>query len=533
MAEKRLLYFSATRAVLYRWAHGRLAVESSFANNEEGAQAFAAHFRAAPTGLFYVLVDIVEEDFHQETIPFVRGADRRTLVGRKLAQRYRDTSLSLALSLGFEKTQRRDERLLLSSFTNNAQFQPWLNVLREKEAAVAGVYSTALIAPRLALKIGPKKAPVLLVTLQQAGLRQSFVDGGKIRFSRLGPLEAGDAGNPDRVAEAFDRETTRVYQYLTAMRVVAREGGPIDAVLVAPPGEKRRVQAAAPSMPQVRIGVIELGEAASAIGLKDYPDGSGAEVLYLHLLAQQAPVEQYAGENLRQFYRLRQLRAGLVTGGAVVCLLMLGYAGLQLTQFFRLEDQAGLDRNRVRTAADAYARVTARFPKLPTTTENLRVTMQRWGLLTKQSTTPDRLIVEVSRAIDASPKIEVDRIQWTLALNPKDRIKDTRPARPPAAGTQAAPTPPGTAPGSSGVGLYEMAELTGKVMGVKGSDYRGINLTINDFLEALRKRPGVEVLQAKMPFETGSQTRLSGDIGTETPAGVPQFTITVARRIGG
>ena len=93
-------------------------------------------------------------------------------------------------------------------------------------------------------------------------------------------------------------------------------------------------------MPQVRIGVIELGEAASAIGLKDYPEGSGAEVLYLHLLAQQAPAEQYAGESLRQFYRLRQLRAGLITGGAVVCLLMLGYAGLQLMQYFRLEDQA-------------------------------------------------------------------------------------------------------------------------------------------------------------------------------------------------
>jgi hypothetical protein len=328
-----------------------------------------------PGGLFYVLVDIVEEDFHHETIPFVRGADRRTLVGRKLAQRYRDTTLSLALSLGFEKTQRRDERLLLSSFTNNAQFQPWLNVLREKEAAVAGIYSVALVAPRLALKIGPKKAPLLLVTLQQAGLRQSFVESGRIRFSRLGPLEAADAADPNRVAEAFDRETTRVYQYLTAMRVVAREGGPIDAVLVAPPGEKRRVQAAAPSMPQVRIGVIELGEAASAIGLKDYPEGSGAEVLYLHLLAQHAPAEQYAGENLRQFYRLRQLRAGLVSGGAVVCLLMLAYAGLQLLQYFRLEDQAQLDRDRVRAAADSYSRVTARFPKLPTTTDNLRVTM--------------------------------------------------------------------------------------------------------------------------------------------------------------
>ena len=530
MAEKRLLYFAATRVVLYRWAHGRLAVESSFANNEEGAQAFATQFRTVPGGLFYVLVDIVEEDFHQETIPFVRGADRRTLVGRKLAQRYRDTSLSLALSLGFEKTQRRDERLLLSSFTNNAQFQPWLNVLREKDVAVAGIYSVALVAPRLARKIGPKKAPVLLVTLQQAGLRQSFVEGGRIRFSRLGPLEAADAADPNRVAEAFDRETTRVYQYLTAMRVVAREGGPIDAVLIAPTGEKRRVQAAAPSMPQVRIGVMELGEAASAIGLRDYPEGSGAEVLYLHLLAQHAPAEQYAGENLRQFYRLRQLRAGLITGGAAVCLLMLCYAGLQLMQYFRLEDQARLDRDRVRGTADAYSRVTARFPKLPTTTDNLRMTMQKWGLLSKQSAAPDRLIIDVSRAVDASPRIEIDKVQWTLTLDPKDQLKDVGAARAPVGGTQPAPTP--QAPGAPSSGLYEVAELSGKVSGMKAADYRNINLTINEFLAALRKRPGVEVLQAKMPFETGSQTRLSGDIGTETSATVPTFTVTVARRVG-
>jgi hypothetical protein len=35
-----------------------------------------------------------------------------------------------------------------------------------------------------------------------------------------------------------------------------------------------------------------------------------------------------------------------------------------------------------------------------------------------------------------------------------------------------------------------------------------------------------------MPFEAGSQTRLSGDIGIEAQAAVPQFTVTVARRIG-
>ena len=158
--------------------------------------------------------------------------------------------------------------------------------------------------------------------------------------------------------------------------------------------------------------------------------------------------------------------------------------------------------------------------------------MQKWGLLTKQSAAPDRLIIDVSRAVDASPKIEVDRIQWTLTLNPKERFKDAAAARPGAGGAQPAPPPAPGAPGAPGGGLHEVAELNGKVMGIRASDYRSINLAITEFVDALRKRPGVEVLQVKMPFEAGSQTRLSGDIGVEAPTAVPQFSVTVARRIG-
>jgi hypothetical protein len=536
MADRRLIYFTATRVVLYRWGHGRLAAEASFANSEDGAAAFAAQLRASPGTLFYVLVDIVEEDFHQENVPFVRGGDRRTLLGRKLAQRYRDTSLALTLSLGYEKTQRRDERILFSSFTNNAQFQPWLQALRDKEAAVVGVYSVALLAPRLAARIGPKKAPVLLVTLQQAGLRQSYVEGGCIRFSRLGPMDAADAADPNRVAEAFDRETTRVYQYLTAMRVVAREGNAIDAVLVAPQGEKRRVQAAAPNMPQVRIGVIELGEAAAAIGLKEFPDGSGAEALYLHLLAQRAPAQQYAGEGLRQFFRLHQLRAGLVAGGAALGALALVFAGVQLVQVYNLGEQTALDRSRANASTEQYNRVTAGFPKLPTSTDNLRATMDKYGALAKQASPPERLLAEVSRALDATPRIEVDKVHWELAtVDPKERIRQTEPARA-RAGAALGPVTGGAAPAGApapGQGLYEVADVTGKVLAVKASDYRAITQAIEEFMGNLRKRPGLEVIAAKMPVETSSGSRLSGDIGAEAGEGkVPQFTVVVSRRLG-
>jgi hypothetical protein len=298
-------------------------------------------------------------------------------------------------------------------------------------------------------------------------------------------------------------------------------------VLIAPPGEKRRVQAAGPNMPQVRATVVDLNEAARAIGLKEFPEGAGAEVLFLHLLAQRPPKEQYAGDRLRQYFRLHQVRVGLVAGGTVICLLALVYAGVQLAQRFGLEEQADADRQRARAAADETARVRAGFPKLPTTTDNLRAAMQRYESLIKQVSVPERLTGALSQSLDASPNIEVDRIRWELTTNPKARVRDDGPAQ--ARGTPAPQQATGAAQAKE---LYELAEVTGKVVAIRSSDYRQVNRAVDGFVANLRTHPGLEVIQAKLPFETGSQGSLSGDIGAD-PDKVPVFSVTVARKLGG
>jgi len=70
------------------------------------------------------------------------------------------------------------------------------------------------------------------------------------------------------------------------------------------------------------------------------------------------------------------------------------------------------------------------------------------------------------------------------------------------------------------------------VTAVRASDYKAITLLVNEFIERVGKRPGVEVIQTKMPFELGSTGRLSGDIGTETGASVPRFSLIVAKKTG-
>ncbi|MCL4801340.1 MAG: hypothetical protein KJ025_17235 [Burkholderiales bacterium] len=521
MPAKRLLYITAARATAYVWSSGRLAVDAGFPAGEEGVAAFANYLAAAPSSLYYVLADVVEEDFHQENIPLLTGGDRRALLERKLAQRYRDTSLSVALSLGVERGQRRDERIVFSSFTNTQQLHPWLMALRDADAAVVGVYSVALVAPRLAAQLGVKKSPCLMVALSQAGLRQSYIDGGQIRFSRLGPLEAAEVASSERVAEAFDRETTRVYQYLTAMRVLPRDGGAVDTLLIAPPGQAAAVREAAGTVAQLRVRVLDLDEVRRKVGLKSAPAGAGAEALYLHLLAAHPPAQQYAKENLRGSYRLHQWRVGLVAGGAAVLAVCLLYAGTEAWEIMRLHDAASRDRSQAALAQQGYERVTAAFPAMPTNTENLRTAMQQYRVVAAQTRSPRDLLIEVSQVLSNSPRIDLEQLTWEYDAKIADAGRENGAgAAAPARSAQG-----GAAP------RYEAVEIAARVRETSASDYRGIQLLVNQFVDQLRKGRGVEVLAVKMPFEANSRTQLTGDIGTERTGDIPRFTVTIGRRI--
>lgn len=516
MPAKRLIYATAARATAYVWSGGHLSVERSFPAGEEGTVAFANYVGTVPRSLFYVLADVVEEDFHQENIPYIRGKDRRALLERKLAQRYRDTSLSTSISLGVDRGQRTEERIVFSSFTNTQQLHPWLMVLRDADVPVVGVYSAAQIAPQLVTRLGLKKAPCLMVALSQAGLRQSYVERGQIRFSRLGPLEAAEVASPERTAEAFERETTRVHQYLMAMRVLPREGGTVDTVLIAPPGQAASVRDAAPSIAQLRLQIFDLDDVRRKIGLRSAPAGAGAEALYLHLLASRPPQQQYAKENLRVAYRVHQWRVGLVAGGATVLAGCLLFAGSQAWETLDLRDSIAQNRQQAAIAQQTYARVTAQFPEMPTTTDNLRAAMDQYRLLAAQTRSPRDLLTEVSQVLSESPRIEVERLRWDYDGKLPDVARE--------AGTSGAPT-------QGGKPRYEIAEITARVQATRASDYRGIQLLVNQFVEQLQKRPGVEVLARKLPFEVNSGTQLSGDIGTERTNAVPEFTVTVARKI--
>jgi hypothetical protein len=523
VSAKRLLYFTSTEVTAFEWVGGNLDQRGTFPNSDEGLPAFNQFVSTAPRALYLLLVDIVEEDFHQETIPYVRGGDRRALLGRKLAQRYRDTSLALTLSLGYESGPRKEENILFASFTNTQQFQPWLAALVSQESRVVGVFSIPLLAPLLGQRLGLHQKRFLLITRQPSGIRQSFVDNGQIRFSRLGKI---DGTYMENRAKALAADTSRLHQYLTNMRMLPRDAGPLDVVVIAPDAALEDFQRACTNNAQLSYNIMGLRAACDKVGLKSAPEGLNAERLFLHVLAKSPPSRQFAMDEHRRFFNIWRAKIGTYAAGAAICALCLLVAGVRLFDFYGVQSALQEDQNQEKRFNQQYASLQARFQKTPTNTENLKGLVRNYIALSNQSVRIDPMLAGLSRVLAAVPQVELDHIDWQISGSPRRGQGAT------ATNTSSAAAPANAPSTNDTVPVYELVEVVGRVNSTQARDYRAITRVVEQFSEALRSIPGVEIVSTELPFDLNAEKGLSGDIGAAREMEIPRFTIVYNRRVG-
>jgi hypothetical protein len=509
---RHLLYFTAEDHYLYRSVSGRLELEAKFSGDDLGVSAFREHLRERKGALFAVVADLAGEDFHEEQIPLLRGSDRAAVVQRRLAQRYRDTRLAAALPLGrVAGPQRRNERLLLASFTNTQQFAPWLDALEEAGARLAGVYSVPLLAPALGARLDAR-GRVLIVSANRAGLRQCFVEDGRLRFARL---ERTVDMVPQALAAFARSETLRLAQYLATLRAVARDGAPLQAFVVAPPGQRAVFEQALVSDARVVFRTVDSAQALQAVKLRQVPDGAGAEALYLHLAAHKAPREQFASTEDRRRYYIWQLQRSLVAAGALGLAACAVFAGARWIESSDLAARAAEQTHEARAAAERYQRITASFPVTETTTENLRATVLEFRRIAQASAVPEPALVHVSRVLAHFPQMELDALNWSIG-RPEER-RERKPAPP-------------TAKPEAQSDQAVLVEISGRVHATQRSDYRGITAQVQSFAGALAQA-GYTLARMQLPFDITSEGTLTGDIGGSDAGEAPRFTIVLARRL--
>lgn len=503
MISRRLLYLNTHRLSAYAWRQGSLHPEGAFEAGEDDLARFAGYLAEHRRSHFYMLANVAEEGHVLESIPYLHGRDRKTVVARKTAQHFPGTPLTAAISLGYEKTQRKNEKLLLSALTDPGHFAPWLQALKQAEVPLAGLYTVAQLGGQLLARLGYGKGRCLLLSAQDHSIRETFLSNGQALFSRMAPLaDSSIAGT----ASAFAAEAGKLQQYLVGQRLVGRQES-LPVFVVAHPQAIPAIEKASPELSHLEFSIIDSHAAAHRLKLKTAPDDNRSDYLFMHLLATAAPARQFAGEEERHDYRLAQIRQGLIGLGLVG---LLGSALFAAKETYRAYDLRQESQALSASEADLnwrYQEISATFPQLGIDNETLRRLTDRHAGLRRQQRQPAAAYLSLSRALDQAPDIELESLDWSLGT--------------------ASPGKTLTLAGDE-----ENTVVQGSIRTAHGHDPRQILNVLERFVGLLRADPANTVTVTQSPYDTASARTLRGGDGEDEQLRTPRFALRITRKLG-
>jgi hypothetical protein len=497
----RLLYLNTHRLSAHTWQHGSLRAEGVFDNDEDGLQQFAEYLKEHRSSQFSLLANVAEEGHVLETIPFLQGGDRQTLITRKIGQHFLGTPLAAAISLGYEKNQRKNEKLLLSALTNPAHFEPWLRRISDAEVPLAGIYTVAQLGGQLLKKLGLESGRCLLLTVQDHSIRETYLVDGHAHFSRMAPLtDSSIAG----IASALAAESGKLHQYLIGQRLIGRDES-LPAFIVAHPATIPAIEKACPEHSPLSFRLIDSHVAASKLKLRTLPADNRSDLLFLHLLATAPPAQQFAGETHRHHFRLAQIRHGLVAAGLVALLGGVLFAAKETYEAQNLRAEASelsaneTDLNR------RYQEISATFPQLDVDHETLRRLTTRYGELVAQQRQPAPSYRMVSRVLDRMPAIVLEGIDWKNGQNFRLTVANQ-------------------------VNEPEVTTVHGSIL-LERATTRQTLAVFDQFVDALRADPANTINVLQRPFDIESGRALRGGDGLDEEALPRQFAVEIVRNV--
>ena len=502
---KLILYVSNSGLTVAVFRFGRLKAFDKFPDNEEGYASFRNFLTQYKNISTYFLVDIVEEDYRQEILPYVTGRDRRHLTERKLEQIYRKHAFRTAVFLN-RITDKREAKFLLIALNQTDSVEPWFEIIQSQKLPMAGVYPISILSSLVLNKLKIIKHHVLLCESLSSGFRQSHLENGELVVSRLSPYPKDMSDEQRQYFHLSEIEKT--HSYLISQRLVTQQEE-ISIVISPSIIDGQFLAEKITSSVNMHLHILSDYKMNQALRLNQLLLTSNPELFHMQLLALKlrrlkanlAPVEFLKNYYLNQARKSLNLLSGLLVAVAFMA-----------SFFFFLKKQAiqrEIDQLQTATKVQQmkYEQASKNFPYSPYPSHQILSVVSFFAALEKSQQTPEHLMQIISLAISKLPDIQINRIHWmqTADINANDVVEQ---------GSNYIPkNPNGRANKSSEIN--QIAFINGELKKFNG-DYRAALLTVNQMVDQLKRDAGVasvELLQA--PVNVSSLSKLEGSTSDE------------------
>ena len=491
MADKLLFFLSAEWLSVYPSKRGQFleGEQQKFSNDVSGHAALVSLLKKHPEAICYLLADLVEEDFRSESVPHVNGKDRKDIVDRKFEQFYRNTPFRHAQILYREKDGRRDDMTLFSALTNPELVSPWLDIMLEHEASIAGIYSVPLVSKQLVSHI-PSSHLLLISWQKYSGLREIFYRDGHISFSRLTPFVDSDA-----ITKLLQIELNRTYKYLSSLSLLPVDQ-PLDVCIICSEEDKNKLQEILQDSDNVRYIVEDINGLADKIGLKGKLVDSDAIPLFLHLIERKPPANQYAISDYTHFHDLWKAKSLLKIAVATVVFVCVAWSGMNLWEVSGLHQDIKSINTMKASIKAQESKIEADYPRFPVSVDRMKAGVSVIKNLSASALLPKQFLTKISRKLENFPMIQVNSLSWRAVPGSSMAQKNNSQL------TNQAPLS----------NTYQEILIGGEVL--SSLNLRDTIDSIHQFRQALDKE-GLSVTPVTMPVNLDSAASIAGDLDSE------------------
>lgn len=509
MATQQILFLTSSSLHLYFYQARDLEYVASFAASPAGMEEFDAYLGQAETVTTRMLVDLIEEDFRIETIAHVVGRDRQALLDRHAARLFRGTAYRHARVLNRVSGNRHKDEALFSGLIGPEFIEMWTAVLERHGVPLVGIYSLPLLTGRVARHLLGRNEDVLFVSESlDSGLRQTFLRGGELRFSRLTAVpEALDAA---QYADFVHTEIGRTKRYLANLHLVERDT-PLRVAILSGGARSAGLEAHIRDEELTHLRVLDLSAAARKLGYKSDLQTHYSESIFAHLVAHGRVRDHYSQATQRGAYRRHLQHRGLQAAS-----LVLGAIGLIATAHNVNEArqyQAGSAHLQQMFPAvrNRYQQARARLPTTDLSAEGIQSAVRLAQTLRDQRLLPGPLLARIGQHLQRHDALVLDELVWLKSFDAT--VTEVGTALKDDAGDVDAD--PGSMPGSSGggqggQGLYRVVLMRGHLSDFDGN-YRLAHDRIEAFLTDLRRGSGTITAEAlELPLNVNSNAPVSG-----------------------
>jgi len=493
--------------VAQEWSGHSLVSSVYFEPDEQGLDLFSSYLSSLRDEPVRLLVDLIEEEFRQIRVPFLRGSDRQAILNRNFAKYFRTSEYRFAISQAVEKKTRKEEKLLLIGLTNQYLLEPWLKIIEETRTPLSGIISLPLLSEVYVKELRSDHNAIILVSQQvPSNLRQSVFVDGKLVLSRLVPIASFYQG--DYAADVL-RDIESTQRYLISQRIVDRSQ--LVAVhIITNKRHYEKLTERCENASNFDFTIHEINELLERekIVLHDEQDFSSA--LYCYLASKKLSMNHYARPSERRYFQ--HYRTGLGLRAAAFALLAVGF-GMAATSAVK----GWLYQETIVETALIEQKYKAKFNQLSenridstTSTTSMQHIVQTVDILRDQYLRdPEEMLAMISNDVSIFPDIRVKKIDWFVSNysdseDPKDVVWG-KPKKITRSSDRSKPMPK--------KGYFEIALVEGEFLNFDGN-FRYALSAVDDLEKTMAesgKYYSVEI--TRRPLDIESDNQLTGNVG--------------------